>query len=152
MRKFKLVDFDQIEVINLKISKGMYIRFNGFISKIGHINTSKKGNTYVQFKQPNGLLAHTRIDNIDKASFNIIDLIEYMDLLEIENPIKLYGENKTIALFNPVRCDGFTEFEDGTHCIILNLDYLVDVKDLKIKSVLTKEQFNAWKYVVERDK
>lgn len=87
-----------------------------------------------------------------KASFNIIDLIEYMDLLEIENPIKLYGENKTIALFNPVRCDGFTEFEDGTHCIILNLDYLVDVKDLKIKSVLTKEQFNSMKYVVERDK
>ena len=136
----------------MKISKGMYIRFNGFISKIGHINTSQKGNTYVQFKQPNGLLAHTRIDNIDKASFNIIDLIEYMDLLEIEGSIKIYGENKTVALFNPVRCDGFTEFEDGTHCIILNLDYLVDVKDLKIKSVLTKEQFDACKYVVERDK
>ena len=75
-----------------------------------------------------------------------------MDLLEIEGSIKIYGENKTVALFNPVRCDGFTEFEDGTHCIILNLDYLVDVKDLKIKSVLTKEQFNSMKYVVERDK
>ena len=69
-----------------------------------------------------------------------------MDLLEIKNPIKLYGKNIEVSLFNPVRCDGFTEFEGGTHCIILNMDYLVDVKDLKIKSVLTKEQFDSMKY------
>lgn len=80
---------------------------------------------------------------------NLIDLVEYLDLLEIESPVKLYGKNKEVSLFNPVRCDGFTEFEDGTHCIILDLDYLVDVKDLKIKSVLTKEQFNNNKYEVK---
>ena len=72
---------------------------------------------------------------------NIIDLIEYMDLLEIQNPIKLYGKDTEISFFNPVRCDGFTTFEDGPHCIILDLDYLVDVKDLKIKSILTHESF-----------
>ena len=35
----------------MEISKGMYIRFNGFISKIGHINTSKKeANYYIYLK------------------------------------------------------------------------------------------------------
>lgn len=83
-----------------------------------------------------------------KSNKNIIDLVQYMDLLEIENPIKVYGKDEKISLFNPVRCDGFTTFEDGTHCIILNLDYLVDIKDLKIKSILTSEQFYIEKYKV----
>lgn len=133
----------------MQISKGMYCydksNRKAGIGKV--IEFLKNNNVLVEYKN--------NVNSVSKgnliAGFNIIDLIEYMDLLEIENPIKLYGENKTVALFNPVRCDGFTEFEDGTHCIILNLDYLVDVKDLKIKSVLTKEQFEAMKYVVERD-
>ena len=133
----------------MKISKGMYIRCNGDIDNVFNVildkNNSSMNRVYTEF-------GTYFINEIESASFNIIDLIEYMDLLEIEGSIKIYGENKTVALFNPVRCDGFTEFEDGTHCIILNLDYLVDVKDLKIKSVLTKEQFDACKYVVERDK
>ena len=87
-------------------------------------------------------------DIIAKPSSNIIDLIEYMDLLELEHPVKLYDTDTTIGLFNPVRCDGFTTFEDGTHCIILNMDYIVDIKDLKIKSVLTHEQFDEIKYEV----
>ena len=137
-------------MINLEISKGMYC-YDKSNRKAGIGNV-------VEFLSNNNIVIryNNNINVVSKgnvvASFNLIDLIEYMDLLEIENSVKLYGENKTVALFNPVRCDGFTEFEDGTHCIILNLDYLVDVKDLKIKSVLTKEQFNAWKYVVERDK
>lgn len=143
-------------MINLEISKGMYIRTeDGYIGKCIDIDSDN----FMFFDKPvyknfSDTFYSCYLSNIDikKASFNIIDLIEYMDLLEIESPVKLYGENKTVALFNPVRCDGFTEFEDGTHCIILNLDYLVDVKNLKIKSVLTKEQFNSCKYVVERDK
>ena len=119
----------------MEISKGMYIRFNGFISKIGHINTSKKGNTYVQFKQPNGLLAHTRIENIDRASFNIIDLIEVGDYVNgekvTETMIKMRDEQGVFGL-----PDHYRTFVDEIH----------------IKSVVTKEQFNACKYVVERDK
>ena len=83
-----------------------------------------------------------------KSSSNIIELIEYMDLLWLKHPIKLYGSDTMIGLFNPVRCDGFTTFEDGTHCIILNLDYIVDIKDLKIKSILTHEQYEKLKYEV----
>ncbi len=126
-------------MINLEISKGMYIRFNGFISKIGHINTSKKGNTYVQFKQPNGLLAHTRIENIDRASFNIIDLIEVGDYVNgyeiIEKPY-CYHEVYFISI-NSHESWGWG---------------IGEMPITKIKTIVTKEQFNSMKYVVERDK
>ena len=129
-----------------KLKKGMYVKYirtmaHDTILRIAKIKEEKKhlltlDNGYV--------IADT--DVID-AGVEIIDLVEHMDLIEIENPIKLYDKNE-VSLFNPVRCDGFTEFEDGTLCIILNADYLVNIKDLKIKSVLTREQFNNEKYVV----
>ena len=123
-------------MINLEISKGMYIRFNGFISKIGHINTSKKGNTYVQFKQPNGLLAHTRIENIDRASFNIIDLIEVGDYV------------------NGKRVDEIALIEDVwfVKTKVSNIDNYDYLPERLIEDIVTKEQFNSMKYVVERDK
>lgn len=130
----------------MEIKEGMYIRYQDEIDQIIDVvideNNSKLNRVYTNF-------AVVDFDKIENASFNLIDLVEYMDLLEIENPVKIYGKNREVSLFNPVRVDGFTEFEDGTHCIILNLDYLVDVKDLKIKSVLTKEQFDNDKYEVE---
>ena len=123
----------------MEISKGMYIRFNGFISKIGHINTSKKGNTYVQFKQPNGLLAHTRIENIDRASFNIIDLIEVGDYVNgyeiIEKPY-CYHEVYFISI-NSHESWGWG---------------IGEMPITKIKTIVTKEQFNLMKYVIVRDK
>ena len=127
----------------------MYIRYLGNIDKILVVIIDENNPNLNKVYAENETVFFS---DIEKASFNLIELVEYMDLLEIENPVKLYGEDRKISLFNPVRCDGFTEFEDGTHCIILNLDYLVDVKDLKIKSVLTKEQFETMKSVVERDK
>ena len=120
----------------MEISKGMYIRFNGFISKIGHINTSKKGNTYVQFKQPNGLLAHTRIENIDRASFNLIDLIEVGDYVNGERVTSSESVDKN----DTDRYLGFGYYDY----------YIHDSED--IKDIVTKEQFEAMKYVVERDK
>ena len=114
----------------MEIEKGMYIRFNGFISKIGHINTSKKGNTYVQFKQPNGLLAHTRIENIDRASFNIIDLIKVGDYVNGYKVTYIDKDNQII------RVDGFGW---GTNII----------RKYNIKSIVTKEQFNLIKYEVK---
>ena len=123
----------------MELKEGMYIRYQGEIDQIIDVvideNNSKLNRVYTNF-------AVVDFDKIENASFNPADLVEYMDLLEIENSVKIYGKNREVSLFNPVRVDGFTEFEDGTHCIILNLDYLVDVKDLKIKSILTKEQFN----------
>ena len=136
----------------MEISKGMYIRFNGFISKIGHINTSQKGNTYVQFKQPNGLLAHTRIENIDKASFNIIDLIEvgdYVNGYKIDYT-NLKCETPFLRSNQPYRVDNTLYSE----LIKKGKDYNQPLHFYNddIKSILTKEQFNSMKYVVERDK
>ena len=88
-------------------------------------------------------------EGIIKSSPQIIDLIEYMDMLYLKKPIKIYGTNKTVKLFNPVRCDGFTTYDDGTHCIILDLDHIVDVNDLEIEAVVTHEQMEAMQYRVE---
>ena len=128
----------------MKLEVGMYVRTkNGKIAKIvDKINNSGSiHNDNIVYKLSDNSLLALNSKKVVKASYNIIDLIECMDLLEIENPIKLYGKNIKISLFNFVRCDGFTTFADGTHCIILNLDYLVDVKDLKVKTILTHEQF-----------
>lgn len=130
----------------MNLKEGMYIRYQGEIDQIIDVvideNNSKLNRVYTNF-------AVVDFDKIENASFDLIDLVEYMDLLEIKNPVKLYNKDEKVSLFNPVRCDGFTKFEDGTRCIILDLDYLVDVKDLKIKSILTKEQFNNDKYEVK---
>ena len=115
----------------MELKKGMYVRFNGFISKIGHINTSKKGNIYVQFKQPNGLLAHTRIENIEHASFNLIDLIEEGDYV-----------NGLLVMFNTIEMGGNVVLVSGGGCF----------SEEEIEDIVTKEQFDSLKYVVERDK
>lgn len=119
----------------MELEKGMYIRFNGFISKIGHIHTSGKGNKYVQFQQPNGLLASTRYENIDKVSFDIIDLIQQGDYVNgylvtfVYNP----GGNKVVRI----------ELEKD------NLRGHIISSSEQIKSIVTKEQFESIKYEVK---
>ena len=124
----------------MKLEVGMYC-YNKYARKngIGKIKYILSYNVIIAYKKKTSRVSIRKI----VASYNIIDLIEYMDLLEVQNPIKLYGKDTEISFFNPVRCDGFTTFEDGTHCIILDLDYFVDVKDLKIKSILTHESFES---------
>lgn len=86
--------------------------------------------------------------NCELASFDIIDLIEYMDLLVIENKVKDI-DNKELYVFNPVRCDGFTTFENGKRCMIINMDYIVPIENITIKSILTKEQFERMSYYIQ---
>ena len=134
----------------MKVEIGEYLRLNnGYIYQW-------ESNDYECIYEEDGQLVYGNGANeyewesdIIKHSFNIIDLVEYMDLLWLEHPIKLYDSDTTIGLFNPVRCDGFTTFEDGTHCIILNLDYIVDIKDLKIKGIITHEQIESMEYKVK---
>ena len=130
----------------MKLEVGMYC-YNKYARKngIGKIKYILSDNVIIAYKKKTSRVSLRKI----VASHNITDLIEYMDLLEVHNPIKLYGKDAEISFFNPVRCDGFTTFEDGTHCIILDLDYFVDVKDLKIKSVLTHESFENNCYKIE---
>lgn len=125
----------------MNLQEGLYVRTaNGRIAKIESIIGD-----YIFLDINHNIHDKSKIKSVSK---DLIDLVEFMDLLEIENPIKVYGKDEEISLADPVRCGGFTVFEDGTRCIILNLNYLVDVKDLKIKSILTSEQFYIEKYKV----
>lgn len=113
-----------------KLEVGMYVKINGFISKIHHINTSKKGETYMQFIQPNGLNASMNVKIYDgKPSYDIIDLIEVGDYVNGEKIIDLDlgTTGKTIRLFTSES----------------------DINIENIKSIVTKEQFEQMKYEVE---
>lgn len=85
--------------------------------------------------------------HIIKASDKLINLVEYMDLLVIENKVKDINNNE-VYLFNPVRCDGFTVFENNQHCMIINMDYIIPIENIKIKQILTSEIFDQMSYKV----
>ena len=127
----------------MKLEVGMHIRINGFISKIGHINTSKKGNTYIQFKQPNGLLItmNTKFLDDEKASHNIIDLIEENDFingLRVEK--NKYGELYTSYVYYG---GGI-----GKQCEVYTT-WLKEYTEDMIENIVTKEQFESIKYSLE---
>lgn len=110
----------------MELKVGMYIRTRDEnISKIKYINkfiyTDKQryGKHY-----------------IEKASENIIDLIEVGDYVN--------GEKVTSA--EPV-----DEKDTERYLGFGDYDYYIHTSE-DIKSVVTKEQFEAMKYVVERDK
>ena len=121
----------------MELEVGMYIRINGFVSKIGHINTSKKGNTYIQFKQPNGLLIsmNTKYLDDEKISHNIIDLIEIGDYVNGYKIIKISTDHcgRTILIYG---------YDNGDRQVAITI-YEED-----IKSIVTKEQFKSMAYKV----
>ena len=125
---------------NKELKVGMYVRTDdGTIGKIyeqiGDMFTYKNNNRdYITYD-----LLH---NEIVKASFNLIDLIEVGDYVngckitcisDIEEPRYL---NRLL----------FSEIDGGED------DIGMQVFDSKnIKSVVTKEQFKSMKYIVERD-
>lgn len=123
--------------MNLEIGMYCYDKTNRKLGIGKIVSYEKNGNYNILFKDK---VKRINYGNL-VASFDIKDLIVYMDLLIINKPIKLYDIDKVVKLCNPIRCDGFTKFNDGTHCIILDLDCIVDLKDLKIDGILTYEQF-----------
>lgn len=129
---------------------GDYVRIDGYISKIEHLKTSSSGKTYAQWKQPNGMLASANIIIIDEFSQNIIDLIVKDDLLKIIYPIgrekDLFQEEVTQVIEN----------EDNKLYIKLYTERYVLLEnlsryDIKIKSIVTKEQFEKMQYIVGSD-
>lgn len=120
----------------MKIEIGMYMRFNGFISKIEHINISQKGNVYIHFKEPNGILAHCNSELINKASYNITDLIEEGDYVNGHLVTKI-SKDRFIWL------EGYNKDRTWTY-----VDFINEWGD-NIKSIVTKEQFESLMYEVE---
>lgn len=121
----------------MKLEVGMHIRINGFISKIGHINTTKKGNTYIQFKQPNGLLItmNTKFLDDEKASHNILELIEPMDLMFID-----ISPDDCGGIVVPRIAETINELEQWKERIFN--------KNCILKYVLTREQIESGRYKV----
>ena len=76
-----------------------------------------------------------KIKELEKASFNLIDLIEIGDYVN--------GEKVTETMIRMRDEQGVFGLPDH---------YRTFVDEIHIKSVLTKEQFKAREYVVERDK
>ena len=108
------------------LSVGMYIRTkDGIIDKILKLNKS-----YVKgVSQKDELYAYD-IDNIIKASYNIIDLISRFDLVNGHLVIcKMYEDEKDIPTI--IKCVG---------------DYYFKEED--IKSVITHEQMEQIEYKV----
>lgn len=116
---------------------GDYIRIDGYISKIGHLKTSSSDETYVQWKQPSGLLASGNIKLIEKSSPRIIDLIEVGDYV---NGCPVYCINYDLD-----------KEEDVVESVTIIIPFQED-KDIlyaeDIKSIVTHEQFEAMKYKV----
>ena len=121
----------------MKLEVGMHIRINGFISKIGHINTTKKGNTYIQFKQPNGLLItmNTKFLDDEKASHNILELIEPMDLMFID-----ISPDDCGGIVVPRIAETINELEQWKERI--------SNKNCILKYVVTREQIESSRYKV----
>lgn len=126
----------------MELKEGMYVRY-----------TRKMVNEYVApriakivdcsddklVKIDNGQVI-LRSDIIDKPSFNLIDLIKVGDYVNGYKIEKIQaGENYCYLLE-----------DDDPWTLIAGYD--CDGLTIPIKSIVTKEQFEAMKYVVERDK
>lgn len=129
----------------MKIEKGMFIRTQQGIARIvekPNISVVVWNDRKVIYVDKNGHPVPTSFnffvfeDEITAFSFNIIDLIEVGDYVN--------GEKVTSA--EPVYekdTDRYLGFGD--------YDYYIHTSE-DIKNIVTKEQFNACKYVVKGDK
>lgn len=109
----------------MKLEIGMYVRTKrGLIGQIVRIN---KDSVAIEFNKM--WQDQIRLENIIKASFNIIDLIKEGDYV---NGKEVYSIGLAKAIYNIIN------FKDGT--FIINYD--------EVKSIVTKEQFEKLKYKV----
>lgn len=123
----------------MKIQKGIYIRTNFGIKKIYDIDNNKTKWKYLyKLKKQDddgsvnlGSLCDN--DIIGEPSFNIIDLIEIGDYVN-GNPVCQVKKD-----------------EHGRTWIYIDSNYKYGYLEEDIVDVVTKEQFNAMKYIVERN-
>lgn len=145
----------------MELKEGMYIRINGKkandyfyhnwfgIKKIEHILAFKQEYMYCT-KNDNGYyFDEVSKKMIEKASFDILDLIEEGDLLEIEY-FSLRYEERVTKLFEVTYLDKRNiVFENSVNYFILrNKEFLKKDKGLKpiIKRIITKEQLDSVAY------
>ena len=134
-------------MINLELKKGIYIRTNK--GKIGKIikqidnSGSLHHNNYVWLLDNGDVLA-LHSNKVKNVGFNLIDLIEVGDYVNGNKVTKL-GFDKLLLHCKTIEChqEDLSWGYEGVTFMYTNND---------IKDVITKEQFNSMKYVIERDK
>ena len=130
----------------MKINKGMYIRTKkGIIRKWSEYDVLiKEWEDRFNYNDEDGDLNFVFEDEIAKYSNNIIDLIEVGDYVNGNKVTKL-GFDKLLLHCKTIEChqEDLSRGYEGVTFVYTNND---------IKDVVTKEQFNSMKYVVERDK
>ena len=116
--------------MNLNLRENMYIRTkDGIIDKILKLNKS-----YVKgVSQKDELYAYD-IDNIVKASYNIIDILKEGDYVN--------GHRVDKVVIGP-KCSYVLLEEVGYY-----VDTQKDIDDYEIKSVLTSQQFESLEYKI----
>lgn len=133
----------------MEISKGMYIRFKDnkgiqYIGKLININEYREP-CFKYAIEVNWYDDYIFIgdDDILKVSFNIIDLIEVGDYVNGNKVTKL-GFDKLLLHCKTIEChqEDLSRGYEGVTFVYTNND---------ITDIVTKEQFNSMKYVVERD-
>lgn len=121
-----------------KLEVGMFIRTDD-----GKINKFKRYITDKKRVCETDMYARLAVDNIVKASFNIIDLIETGDYVNGSEVIKIYEkgrkyENSTYVFKQKVVEVANDDYETiPTDCLFTNNE---------IESVVTKEQFESVSY------
>lgn len=131
----------------MEISKGMYIRTKkGIIRKWSEYDVLiKEWEDRFNYNDEDGDLNFVFEDGIAKYSNNIIDLIEVGDYVNSMCVIAKDSDNR-LYVAEDLGEPYYREFYNGC------FDYtLLETDNFKIKDIVTKEQFNACKYVVERD-
>ena len=122
----------------MELKKGMYVKYtrgmiNGYVPpRIAKI-VDCSDNDLVAISNSQVILK----SDVIKASDDLIDLIEVGDYVN--------GDLVTFISSNPQKN------QKGKHRIILNDSYSLFGKYENIKSIVTKEQFESMKYIVESE-
>lgn len=126
----------------MKISKGMYIRCNGDIDNVFNVildkNNSNMNRVYTEF-------GTYFINEIENASFNLINLIKVGDYVNGEKVCNIIKKDKDYCYLMKNSNKYFDDKDIIASCDAYSYQKL-------IKDIVTKEQFNSCKYVIERDK
>lgn len=120
----------------MKLEIGMYVRINDEFRQIclgiGKIKNIVQDSVYVIMSNKN-LPISFELKNIEKASFNLINLIEVGDYVN-GNPVCQIKKD-----------------EHGRTWIYTDSNYKYGYLEEDIVDVVTKEQFDREKYIVERN-
>lgn len=128
----------------MELKEGMYVRTNNGIGTIHRISGDK---TYSVKLNKGHIKKYVNI--LKEPSFNILDLIEEGDLLEIEYFSRRYKERVT-RLFEITYLDEKYITLDNSRCnfTLTNKDFSKGDKKLEpiIKRILTKDQLDSVAY------